>query len=87
MAMSVLATKFHVPRPRGPAAPRRRPGHLERANLFVVPLDEWRQWYRYHHLWPKYSGPVRRTRNLTLNSRYTGAPVIGTSAMVCWRTP
>ena len=25
-------------------------GHLERANLFVVPLDERRQWYRYHHL-------------------------------------
>ncbi|SBS71890.1 LuxR C-terminal-related transcriptional regulator [uncultured Microbacterium sp.] len=23
---------------------------LERANLFIVPLDEQRQWYRYHHL-------------------------------------
>src|SRR5260370_27090499 len=23
---------------------------LERANLFVVPLDEKRQWYRYHDL-------------------------------------
>lgn len=23
---------------------------LERDNLFVVPLDERRQWYRYHHL-------------------------------------
>ena len=23
---------------------------LERGNLFVVPLDEQRQWYRYHHL-------------------------------------
>ncbi|GAA1998478.1 LuxR C-terminal-related transcriptional regulator [Microbacterium pumilum] len=23
---------------------------LERANLFVVPLDDHRQWYRYHHL-------------------------------------
>ena len=23
---------------------------LERANLFVVPLDDQRQWYRYHHL-------------------------------------
>jgi LuxR family maltose regulon positive regulatory protein len=23
---------------------------LERANLFVVPLDEQRRWYRYHHL-------------------------------------
>jgi LuxR family maltose regulon positive regulatory protein len=25
-------------------------GHLERANLFVVPLDNRRYWYRYHHL-------------------------------------
>ena len=24
--------------------------HLERANLFVVPLDDERHWYRYHHL-------------------------------------
>src|SRR5207302_4222227 len=24
--------------------------HLERANLFLVPLDDYRQWYRYHHL-------------------------------------
>ena len=25
-------------------------GSLERANLFVVPLDDERRWYRYHHL-------------------------------------
>lgn len=24
--------------------------YLERANLFVIPLDEERRWYRYHHL-------------------------------------
>lgn len=24
--------------------------HLERANLFLIPLDEERRWYRYHHL-------------------------------------
>ena len=24
--------------------------HLESANLFVIPLDEERRWYRYHHL-------------------------------------
>ena len=24
--------------------------HLEQANLFVVPLDDGRRWYRYHHL-------------------------------------
>ena len=23
---------------------------LERGNLFLVPLDDRRQWYRYHHL-------------------------------------
>ena len=23
---------------------------LERDNLFVIPLDDKRQWYRYHHL-------------------------------------
>ena len=23
---------------------------IERENLFLVPLDSWRQWYRYHHL-------------------------------------
>lgn len=31
---------------------------LERANLFVVPLDDRRQWYRYHHLF----ADVLRTR-------------------------
>ena len=25
-------------------------GTLERSNLFVIPLDDRRQWYRYHHL-------------------------------------
>lgn len=24
--------------------------HLERANLFLIPLDSQREWYRYHHL-------------------------------------
>jgi LuxR family maltose regulon positive regulatory protein len=24
---------------------------LQRANLFIVPLDNERRWYRYHHLW------------------------------------
>jgi LuxR family maltose regulon positive regulatory protein len=28
----------------------RQLAELERANLFLVPLDERRQWYRYHHL-------------------------------------
>jgi LuxR family maltose regulon positive regulatory protein len=24
--------------------------HIERANLFLIPLDDIRQWWRYHHL-------------------------------------
>lgn len=24
--------------------------HLKRSNLFIIPLDQKRQWYRYHHL-------------------------------------
>ncbi len=28
--------------------------HLERANLFIVPLDEERRWYRYHGLFAKF---------------------------------
>lgn len=28
--------------------------HLERANLFLVPLDEERRWYRYHALFAKF---------------------------------
>src|SRR5690606_31715820 len=31
---------------------------LERANLFLVPLDDRRQWYRYHHLF----GDLLRSR-------------------------
>jgi len=33
---------------------------LERANLFVVPLDDKRQWYRYHHLFAE----VLRARSI-----------------------
>lgn len=28
--------------------------HLEKANLFIVPLDDGRIWYRYHHLFRDY---------------------------------
>ena len=50
----------------------RRLVDLERANLFLVSLDERRQWYRYHHLfgellahelslaWPDDVGPLHR---------------------------
>jgi LuxR family maltose regulon positive regulatory protein len=36
---------------------------LERANLFLVPLDDERQWYRYHHLFANFlQEQLRRTR-------------------------
>ncbi len=28
--------------------------YLEQANLFLIPLDEQRQWYRYHHLFAEF---------------------------------
>ncbi len=34
----------------GPAGARAMIEHLERENLFVVPLDDTREWFRYHHL-------------------------------------
>jgi tetratricopeptide (TPR) repeat protein len=40
---------------------------LERANLFVVPLDDARQWYRYHHLF----GEMLRARLLRGGSEAT----------------
>jgi LuxR family maltose regulon positive regulatory protein len=37
--------------------------HLERANLFLVPLDGERQWYRYHHLFADFlQRRLRRTQ-------------------------
>jgi LuxR family maltose regulon positive regulatory protein len=34
----------------GPARGQETLEYLERANLFIVPLDNERRWYRYHHL-------------------------------------
>jgi LuxR family maltose regulon positive regulatory protein len=33
-----------------PASGQETLGYLEHANLFIVPLDDERRWYRYHHL-------------------------------------
>lgn len=36
--------------------------HLERANLFLIPLDAGRRWYRYHHLFAEFlREQLRRT--------------------------
>ena len=38
---------------------------LERDNLFIVPLDETRQWFRYHHLFRQALRSHRRGSNRT----------------------
>jgi LuxR family maltose regulon positive regulatory protein len=40
---------------------------LERANLFIVPLDNERQWYRYHHLFADLLR-IRLHQNIALNA-------------------
>ncbi len=41
--------------------------YLERANLFIVPLDNERRWYRYHHLFAEL---LRQRLNQSLSSDY-----------------
>lgn len=41
---------------------------LEHANLFVVPLDNQRRWYRYHHLFSKFLRECLQQRHPTLAS-------------------
>jgi LuxR family maltose regulon positive regulatory protein len=36
--------------------------YLQQRNLFIVPLDDGRRWYRYHHLFADLLGNLRRTR-------------------------
>jgi LuxR family maltose regulon positive regulatory protein len=43
--------------------------YLERANLFVIPLDDRREWYRYHHLF----ADVLRSRLLALGREHISA--------------
>ncbi len=50
---------------------------LERANLFLVPLDEERRWYRYHHL---FAGLMRkRLRQDT--TKFFGDEMVGTTEL------
>jgi LuxR family maltose regulon positive regulatory protein len=49
---------------------RQRLEILERGNLFVVPLDDRRQWYRYHHLFADaHSAPGSSTGTLAAPGR------------------
>ena len=58
------------------------------ANLFVVPLDDQRQWYRYHHLF----ADALRARLVCRAPRpgprsCTRPPAAGTPSTGCWPTP
>lgn len=50
---------------------------LEHANLFLVPLDEQRQWYRYHHLFAEVlrARLLREVERVGLAALYTRASV------------
>ena len=43
--------------------------YLERANLFIVPLDNERRWYRYHHL---FADLLRQRLHQSGTSHYSG---------------
>lgn len=48
---------------------------LERANLFIIPLDNHREWYRYHHLFAdllRYRSGRDEKRTLELHRRAAG---------------
>jgi LuxR family maltose regulon positive regulatory protein len=51
--------------------------HLEHANLFLIPLDEHRQWYRYHHLFAEVlrARLLREAGTAELAALYTRASV------------
>ena len=44
---AVLQAAFPIPKPQSQEILE----YLDRTNLFIIPLDEGRQWYRYHHLY------------------------------------
>jgi len=46
-----------------------RPEELERANLLMVPLDDRRHWYRYHHLFSDFLRQCLRQENPEMVSR------------------
>jgi LuxR family maltose regulon positive regulatory protein len=48
--------------------------YLERRNLFLIPLDDERQWYRYHHLFSELLfRSLKQTRPEVLNELYERA--------------
>ena len=60
--------------------------HLDRANLFLVPLDGTRRWYRYHHLFAEVlRSPPRATSDPRTSRTCTAAPAVGTTRPVTRR--
>ena len=47
---------------------------VERANLFLVPLDEVRGWWRYHHLFADLLRARLQQHSLAGSRRCTGPP-------------
>jgi LuxR family maltose regulon positive regulatory protein len=59
---------------------------LERSNLFVVPLDDQRTWYRYHHLFAE-ALLDSLASTPAAPSPCTALPASGTPTTACSRTP
>ncbi len=55
---------------------------LDRGNLFVIPLDDRRRWYRYHRLFADFVRTHRSTSSPTPSQIYTGGRASGTSRTV-----
>jgi LuxR family maltose regulon positive regulatory protein len=60
---------------------------LERGNLFVVPLDDQRQWYRYHHLFADMLRADCCPGIRTANRCCIVLPAAGTPNPATWPTP
>jgi hypothetical protein len=60
---------------------------LERANLFLVRLDEARQWYRYHHLLPNCYGTGCNCSQRRRRTNCTPGRMPGTSSTGSLMTP
>ena len=57
---------------------------LERANLFVVALDDERRWYRYHHLFAEVlRSHLQQTEPTLVHPSCIGVPAPGTSSTSC----
>jgi LuxR family maltose regulon positive regulatory protein len=77
LQQTAVLERFHAPLCRaltGRADAQAMLQQLEQANLFLVPLDDERVWYRYHHLFADYlrsaSDPAERAGLLSAAARW-----------------